>query len=280
VYAFLEHMETPRHQSRKKVQTGRKPVGWGAGSRRNCVTGLLAAFNWARKSKLVAENPLEGIERDPTTSRGSEALVGSDAAEIEANHRKILAASPPPYRPFLQALKDTRARPGELMGATAADFKPGIGALVFQKEATRTSDRFAHKTAKKKDRVIFLSGPTLEHVRELVTLYPAGPLFRRAWPRGSKHRRKDGGEAPPFTRAGVVDRFLKLQRTLGMPNLTAYSYRHTYATELLKAGMDVDTLAELMGNSALVIRQQYSHLLADTKALREKLERFRRAAAG
>ena len=166
------------------------------------------------------------------------------------------------------------------MGATAADFRPEMGAFVFQKDATRTRDQFAHKTAKKKDRVIFLSGLTLETVRELATRYPTGPLFRRAWPEGSKHRRKAGGEAPPFTRVSVVDRFLKLQRKLNMPNLTAYSYRHTYATELLKAGMDVDTLAELMGNSALVIRQHYSHLLADTKALREKLERFRTAAAG
>jgi site-specific recombinase XerD len=64
-----------------------------------------------------------------------------------------------------------------------------------------------------------------------------------------------------------------------MPGLTAYSYRHTWATEMLKAGMDVDTLALLMGNSAAIIRQHYSHLLADKQGLREKLERFRTAAA-
>lgn len=280
VYAFLRFMEKPRHQKRRKEQKARKPVGWGSGSKRNCVTGLLAAFNWARRSKLIPENPIEGIEKDAGTSRGSEALIGTGAAEIEANHQKIMTASPPPYRPFLQALKDTGARPGELMGATAADFKAETGAFVFQKEATRTRDQFAHKTAKRKDRVIFLSGPTLDTVKELVTLYPTGPLFRRVWPKGSKHRRKAGGDAPPFTRVAIVDRFLKLQKRLKMPNLTAYSYRHTYATELLKAGMDVETLAELMGNSAVVIRQHYSHLLADTRALREKLERFKTAAAG
>lgn len=65
-----------------------------------------------------------------------------------------------------------------------------------------------------------------------------------------------------------------------MPNLTSYSYRHQFATTMLQNGCDVETLAELMGNSALVIRLHYSHLLADTKALREKLERFKPAAAG
>jgi hypothetical protein len=47
---------------------------------------------------------------------------------------------------------------------------------------------------------------------------------------------------------------------------------------MLQNGCDVETLASLMGNSAVVIRQHYSHLLADTGALREKLERFRTAA--
>src|SRR5262245_19845323 len=265
VYAFLEHMERPRHQRRKNEQPGRRPIGWGAGSKRNCVIGLIAAFNWARKSGLITENPLVGIEKDPSTSRGSESLIGNTPEAIETTHVRILAASPPSFRPFLQALKDSGARPGELMSARAADFHPEMGAFVFQKEATRRGDQLSHKTAKKKDRVIFLSGKTLLHVLELVQCHPTGPLFRR---KGDK----------PFTRVSVVDRFLKLQRKLGMPHLTAYSYRHTFATELLKAGMDVETLAELMGNSALVIRQHYSHLLADARSLREKLERFMKAA--
>src|SRR5437868_12908724 len=57
VYAFLEYQEKPRHQQRRKEQKGRKPVGWSAGSKRNCVTGLLAASNRARRSKLIAEYP-------------------------------------------------------------------------------------------------------------------------------------------------------------------------------------------------------------------------------
>ena len=174
----------------------------------------------------------------------------------------------PHRRPFIQALKDTGARPGELAAATAADFDEKLGAFVFRKEMTRRSDRFAHKTSKNKDRVIFLSGKTLEAFKELVKQYPTGQLFRR----------KNGGR--PFDKVNFVDRFLKLSRRLRMPNLTAYSYRHTWATEMLKAGMDVDPLASLMGNSAMVIRQHDSHLLADRQGLREKLERFIPLAAG
>ena len=105
----------------------------------------------------------------------------------------------------------------------------------------------------------------------------AGPVPADRGRQGAAFRRKNG---EPFGRVNVVDRFIKLRKRLKVNGLTAYSYRHTWATELLKAGMDVGTLASLMGNSAAVIRQHDSHLLADRQGLREKLERFSSAAEG
>jgi hypothetical protein len=109
VYHFLEHMERPRKAQRKKEQKGRKPVKWGPGSQRNCLIGLNAAFNWATRSGVIPKNPLTGVEKPSPASRGAESLIGNTAAEIEANHRRILAASPASYRPFLQALNSTDA---------------------------------------------------------------------------------------------------------------------------------------------------------------------------
>jgi integrase len=216
---------------------------------------------------MIPKNPLAGIEKPAPISRGAEALLGTNAQEIEAAHQRIIAACRPHWRPFIQALKDTGARPGELAAATAADFDEKFGAFVFRKEMTRRSDRFAHKTSRHKDRVIYLVEPTLSVVKELVKRHPTGHLFRRR-----------NGKA--FDKVTIVDRFMKLRRQLKMTGFTAYSYRHTWATEMLKAGMDVDTVASLMGNSPAVIRQHYSHLLADRLGLREKLERFKTVAAG
>ncbi len=98
--------------------------------------------------------------------------------------------------------------------------------------------------------------------------------------RQTTQRAYSGFHGKPFEQVNVVDRFIKLLRRLKVKGLTAYNYRHTWATEMLKAGMDVDAVAVLMGNSAAVIRQHYSHLLADRQGLREKLERFKTAAAG
>lgn len=268
VYRFLEHMETPRPQARKKPQPGRKWLGWSEGSQRNCVQGLTAAMNWAVRTGLIPKNPLADMEKPASRSRGADALMGHTPEEIEANHQRVLAAAPPDFRPFIQALKDTGARPGELAAATADDFDPDLGAFVFQKEGTRRKERFSHKTATKgKDRVIVLSGPTAETVKRLVKEHRTGPVFRR----------KRGGVFKKFHYVGL---FTRLQKKLKWGEVTCYSYRHTYATELLKAGMDVDTLAHLMGNSPVVIRLHYSHLLADKRGLKDKLERFKLAAAG
>lgn len=95
--------------------------------------------------------------------------------------------------------------------ATAAQFDEKLGALVFRKEMSRRSDRFAHKTAKHRDRIVTLTGQTLATVKELVNLYPTGPLFRRKNGKG-------------FERFHVVDRFIKFRKRLKMPSLTAYSY--------------------------------------------------------
>jgi integrase len=268
IYRFLEHMEIPRPQNRKKPQPGRKPLGWTAGSQRNFVQSITAAMNWAVRGGLIPKNPVAGIEKPGSNSRGADALIGRNTEEIERNHQRVLKAAPAAYRPFIQALKDTGARPGELANATADDFDEDLGAFVFKKEGSCGKDRFTHKNATKgKDRVIVLTGQTLETVKELVKQHSTGPVFRR----------KRGGVLKRFH---YVSLFTRIQKKLNWTTVTCYSYRHTFATEMLKAGMDVDTLAHLMGNSPVVIRLHYSHLLADKRGLREKLERFKKGAAG
>jgi hypothetical protein len=59
-----------------------------------------------------------------------------------------------------------------------------------------------------------------------------------------------------------------------MPKLTAYSYRHTFATNWLLAGKFIELLAEIMGNSPPTIRKHYAHLCSDKGAIRKQLEEF------
>lgn len=267
IYQFMTAQEKPRtHKS--DYANLRRTISWGPTTQRNFVCSLKAAFNWAVGAKIIPESPVGNIRPPSPRSRGVEALLGATHEEIEANHKLVMAAARTRLRPFIQVLKDTGARPGEIAGAAVEDFKPELSAILFHKQRSRRIGTFSHKTATKgKDRLILLAGESLSIITQLAAERKTGRLFVK----------RSGGL---FTTQYISAAFAEIRKAVGLSNLTAYSYRHTFATEMLKAGMDIDTLAELMGNSAQVIREHYSHLLADKKALREKLERFRGVSAG
>jgi integrase len=264
VNAVLDQMKGFRTHS-----TTGHPIRWGSGSVRNAVQSVQAALNWAEASGLISKNPLKkGLKAPRARSRGREALTGRTPAERATNYQKILAATSPAFRPFVVCLEATGARPGELSHATAADFNPELGAIVYHADDNRLEGEFSHKTAGRgKSRVIFFTGEALEIVKGLAKKNPAGPLFRTRFGR-------------PWTKKGIINRFQDLREATGIPKLTAYSFRHTLATAWLEQGKSVDILAELLGNTPAVIRQHYAHLLGDAGNLRRQLEAFRAAGGG
>jgi integrase len=279
-YRFLRQMqESP--PPRKRAQPGGamklvpgKP--WSDGMVRTAIASLQAAFNWAAKTGLITKNPLRGLEGPSARSRGREALLGNTAEEIAQTHARILAAARPSFRPFLVVLEATGARPSELAKATAANFDANLGALVYHADHVLLPGETGHKTSGKgKTRTILLSGEALAVVRELVQKHPTGPLFPAGRSRG-RSRKPSDWKPRPLTDKAICIRFNVIRDKVGLPNLTAYSYRHTFATQWLKSGRSIDDLAAILGNTPNVIRHHYAHLLADQDHLRGQLEQFRR----
>jgi integrase len=57
-------------------------------------------------------------------------------------------------------------------------------------------------------------------------------------------------------------------------NLCAYLFRHTFATDALERGVDVITLAELMGHkNATMLSQVYQHVRQRTQHMKAAAER-------
>jgi integrase len=276
-YRFFDHMQQAPRRTLHRTP-GREPYyvtrkAWSAGTVRMAAVSLKAGFNWGIKAGLVTRNPLQGITTPSRRSRGREVLLGRNAEEIASNHARILAAASKSFRPFLTVLKATGARPSEIAQATAAHFDAELGALVYHADHVLRAGETGHKTGSKgKTRTIILTGEALEIVRDLVQKHPTGPLFRA---------RKQGGDAAKWLTSDLISRrFEWLRKKLGMSHLTAYSYRHTFATEWLKAAKSVDVLASLLGNSPDVIRLHYAHLLNDPGGLRRQLEDFQASATG
>jgi integrase len=278
VYAYLAEKREKRRGRDKRPGAEKRTYKWSEGNAAMFVAILHRVFRWAFRSGLLTRNPLAGIERPRSRSRGREALIGSNAAEITRNHNLIMEVAQPAFRPFLTVLANTGARPSEIANATASCFDPALGAFVYHADNVRGDGEHAHKTARKgKDRIIFLTGETLEIVRELVARHPDGLLFRP----GPRHRGRSivhAGPAGGWNLNRIVSEFARIRKRTGLKKVSAYSYRHTFATEWLKAGKPVDVLAAIMGNTPETIRKHYSHLLSDAQGLRRQLEEFQAKA--
>lgn len=263
VNAWLAEMRLPRgvevryRGGRKRWQTFR----WGDGKVGLAVRVLLAAFNWAASQKLISVNPIAGLKAPPCRSRSRDCLVSPDL------HSLILGRTRDQFRDFIVCLENTGCRPGELLNATAADWDDALGALVYFGDTRRREGETGHKTAgKDKDRRIYFRGDALRIMRQRVRRYPSGTLWRAT-------RYPDR----PLTIKHIRVAFLALRRRIGVAKLTAYSYRHTFATRWLENAGSIDDLAALMGSSAAVIRKHYAHLMDNVDRMGALADRFTEA---
>jgi site-specific recombinase XerD len=114
-------------------------------------------------------------------------------------------------------------------------------------------------------------------VRELMTRYPEGPIFRT-----------ESGQ--PWKLNTICARFASIITAAnnaaarsGGPTVreavTAYSYRHAYVTRWLEAGENPLMLCELLDTSMDMLRRHYSHLFERTETLRDHLNSFERMDA-
>ena len=78
----------------------------------------------------------------------------------------------------------------------------------------------------------------------------------------------------------MTERFGRAVAAAGLrENLTAYCFRHAFATRMLEAGVSPSDVAALLGHSGTaVLERVYSHVLANTQRLRDVAGRLDGAA--
>jgi integrase len=209
-------------------------------TKRGYVVALRSCLAYCRREGLVAKDldPLKEYKLPPAERR-ERTLTHAERVAIES-------AATPELRTLLQALGETGARPHILLELSAQDIRWSEGIAVVQ--------------SKQRPYTVVLTRKLLEVLQRLAAIHPDGPLLRNT--RGL-----------PWTRNAVRCQLHRLGEKLGLSHISAYVWRHSYATDALEAGINPGALAALMGHKDLsMISKHYSHLAERTSKLREAAE--------
>jgi integrase len=218
---------------------------WGTATRRNAITAVKVVLNFAVSEGVIDKNPLASLKR-PKMPRRKRTLLPSERTAI------LNSITDQRFLDLLTAMAETGARPGELwkLEARHIDWEAGVAVLKKGKTTTTTGE----------PRVIVLTGKMLEVCKRLAKEHPSGVLFRNS-------------KGDPWNRNSVRCRFRRLREKLNLSGITAYTYRHSFATDGLEKGATLAGIAALMGHSDLkMVSEHYNHLAERVGHLREQAE--------
>jgi integrase len=187
---------------------------------------LKVMFNLAIDWHMASENPLRKVRMFSERDNLKERVLAED------EEARLLAASAPHLRLVIVALLATGARISELMALkwSAVDLERGTVLLT--------------KTKSGRNRLIPINAQ-LRTVLEAVK------------PSAKGERVFMGPEGNPVD--SIRGAFVRARRRAGLEGLRLHDLRHTFATRLIRRGVDIITVQSLLGHSSVTTTQRYTH---------------------
>jgi len=193
------------------------------------LDALSSFFRHLRDTGIIDTNPVSPVERP----RRAHKLPR--AASVEQCRALLAAAGTPRDRAMVLLLVCTGIRRGELLGLRVSDLSADLSEVKIRGKGER-------------ERLL----PVPEQCREVFHNYLGvrETDSRALFTNGANHQIG----ATTFHRW-----FRQLLKTAGLENsdLTPHCLRHAYATNLLRAGVDLETIRELMGHSDISVTGRY-----------------------
>lgn len=224
------------------------------------------ALDSALKQQLIQVNPADAVElpkppQELDEDDTRENIRVLDGAQVEA---MLEAARETPYYTLLFVGVRTGLRRGELLGLQWQDIDFGAGTLSVKQALAYTPQEgifFKPPKNKKSRRTIDISSEVVAVLKEHKKKQAEAKLFF-----GQEYQdnnlvfcQYNGQPMHPDTPSSWFPAFLE---RIGLPRLNFHCLRHTHASLLLKAGVDIKIISERLGHSSIRITYDiYSHLM-------------------
>lgn len=213
--------------------------------------GIRTFLKWCMAEELVQSNPLRNVK---IPKQPKEVLPAISPEDIQ----RLLAVAPDERATALVLfLLDTGLRVGELVRLNGEDVDLGNGTVLVRRSKTGRS------------RIAFLSETTRKAMEDYFNAdgWPeaADPVWRNTYK--NYRSRLDSNRM----RVGSVQVVLRKMAAIAkVKGASPHSFRRTFALFSLRAGVDIHTLARLMGHSDIDILKQYLALNDNDTAMAHK----------
>ncbi len=227
---------------------------------------LNLAFEYARDMEYIEENPCIRVRRTKAEARKVEAFMVEEQRAIE---QEITKSNDRRLHGILMCLY-TGLRIGELLGLTWDDIDFDRGLMQITKTVYREKDengmwQLCVDTPKTRssDRII----PLPEYIAKMLLQDKESA----ATPYVVENKK---GERMSIRSYQYM--FEKTLERAGVRKLNFHALRHTFATRAIECGMDIKTVADIMGHqNASITLNRYAHCMLDHKIeMMQKLPRI------
>ena len=218
----------------------------------------------AQLARVVLRRALQDAVRDGVVHRNVAALArpphvpsrsieaGHDYLDLDDLRALLTSCRAHPLGPLVAVAATTGLRLGELLGLEWRDIDEG--ALRVQRALARTSTGWAlaEPKTKRSRRTIDLPGAAKSALARQRDLQNAARLSA-----GAAWQDRDGlvftdAVGRPLSPSTVNHEFHRLLKATGLPSIPLHGLRHTAATAMLAAGIDMKTVSDHLGHSTIV----------------------------
>ena len=208
-------------------------------------------YKYAIREKLVEVNPTVGIKNLKTSHKIRSFLFPSEMKSLckLPSETKILWMARDIA--LFTSLYSTGCRVSELLSLDMEDFSSDLTSAIVMGKGKKEREVFFTNFAIKALQNYFLERDILIKEHHKVLEEKENPVFLNM--RGTR-----------LSMWGVnyiIKRYLKFSPKI--KNLSAHSFRHSFATALLTRGADIRVVQELLGHENISTTQNYTHVTTD-----------------